>query len=431
VATRSLRSSRSQHPERGVAALQLIVLLGPVFLIMMGFAVDLGRLYSSRAELKTAADAMALAAAGRLIGTDSASEAAAAAAQLALSTAGGVGNRYDFGGLTIGETGGLLTSETPTPEFFDNAAGAIGEDTAAEQTQADSAAARYVRVTVRAEAPLVFFGLLAQGQERKTQLAVQAVAGVSAPLCTICGQEVIAVAPINADDTVDFGFVADTRYTLGYQCQGGLPPPALANTTQRIQYLLLDGYNVDATTLSDEGTQAYRIGVAGLPPNTNRDLACLRMDQTKILWASATTRACNATVNPTAINHLCGLAARFDNTVPDACAAIPEVDSVIAGHPIDSDTTDLDTYAGYTGNTRRVITAAIVDALNAAGEMTILGWRQFLIEPSNGAATLNIDAQNGRFPVLYIGSPVPVRQGSFAGCTSQLASGPGKVVLYR
>ena len=49
--------------------MQVLVLMVPVFLGFMGFAIDLGRLYMARNELKTAANAMALAAAQRLNGT--------------------------------------------------------------------------------------------------------------------------------------------------------------------------------------------------------------------------------------------------------------------------------------------------------------------------------------------------------------------------
>ncbi len=50
-------------------SLQMLVLLVPVMLGMMGFALDLGRLYLVRGELTQAAQAMAIAAASRLIGT--------------------------------------------------------------------------------------------------------------------------------------------------------------------------------------------------------------------------------------------------------------------------------------------------------------------------------------------------------------------------
>ena len=50
-------------------SLQLAVILVPVVFGMMGFALDLGRLYLVRGELTQAADAAAIAAASQLIGT--------------------------------------------------------------------------------------------------------------------------------------------------------------------------------------------------------------------------------------------------------------------------------------------------------------------------------------------------------------------------
>jgi hypothetical protein len=108
---------------------------------------------------------------------------------------------------------------------------------------------------------------------------------------------------------------------------------------------------------------------------------------------------------------------------------VAEVDTLAGLNAVDTDLNDLDDYTQYTGNQRRVITVPVVDALAANAEMTLLGFRQFLLEPSNGAATLNVDATNGRFPALYIGSVVPLRQGRMSGCT--ITAGPGKVVLHR
>ena len=61
--------------------------------------------------------------------------------------------------------------------------------------------------------------------------------------------------------------------------------------------------------------------------------------------------------------------------------------------------------------------------------MTILGYRQFLLEPAAGDVTLNANDTNGRFVGLYLGSVMPLRAGRIDGCT--LTSGPGKVVLHQ
>src|SRR5438105_9455899 len=69
--------------QRGVTTVQLLVILVPVLFGFIGFAVDLGQLYLIRGELKVAANAMALSAAQKLIGTDQGITDATTAAQLA------------------------------------------------------------------------------------------------------------------------------------------------------------------------------------------------------------------------------------------------------------------------------------------------------------------------------------------------------------
>ena len=46
--------------ESGGVSMQMLVLMVPVFLGLSGFAVDLGRLYMGRNELKATAESMAL-----------------------------------------------------------------------------------------------------------------------------------------------------------------------------------------------------------------------------------------------------------------------------------------------------------------------------------------------------------------------------------
>src|SRR6266542_1803445 len=82
---------------RGTFSLQLLVVLVPVFFGLMGFAVDLGRLYLIRGELNQAASAMALASAGQLIGTVSATDNATTVANQVLDDSTGHGARYNFG----------------------------------------------------------------------------------------------------------------------------------------------------------------------------------------------------------------------------------------------------------------------------------------------------------------------------------------------
>lgn len=419
-------AGRRSHAERGTTSVQILVLLVPVIFALMGFAVDLGRLYLIRGELKTAANAMALAAAQQLIGTEAALENATAMALLTLDQGSGIGNRYNFGMLRLGETTGLLASEMPQLAYFATLDAALAGDETA--SQASGTEARYVRVTVSAEAPLTFWGLLSLGAERKTLVRAQAVAGISAPLCTACGIEPIAIPAPNPQDSVHFDLRPGTRYTFAYSCTGG-SPGLLQNTSQLISYVLLDHYNAEAETLADEQTQLYRIGAQGLLPSTNTALSCLSINDEKRIWTSAVPRACNQIVVSQVTSFLCGLATRLSAETPEACAGIPEIESLAGVYAPDTDLTDVEDYASYAGNGRRVITVAVVDQIQNTSSMIVLGFRQFLVEPNPDDVTINPSDRYGRFAALYIGYPVPVRQGRFDGCT--VAAGPGKVVLHQ
>ena len=117
---------RRPRGEGGTASFQLVVLLVPVVFGLMGFAVDLGRMYSARNDLKIAANSIAQAAAVQLAGTAVSIENATTSGMYAVSTTNGRGNMYDFGGLTVGESSANLNSEPPVMAFFDTVASAIG-----------------------------------------------------------------------------------------------------------------------------------------------------------------------------------------------------------------------------------------------------------------------------------------------------------------
>jgi Flp pilus assembly protein TadG len=434
VDTRIQRKSRNKpafaaRSRQGAIALQLIVLLGGVLLVFMGFAFDLGRLWMGRAELTTAAQASALAAAQRLIGTDQSLADANTAATQALRVYGGRGNKYDFGGVTIGEGNTFLQSEPPQPLFFDTYAAAT-ENGSAGASNAGGSTARFARVEIRAEAPLVFFGLLNVAQERKVQVATFAVAGISAPVCTACGIEPVAIAALDQEETVDYGYVRGTKYTFYHLCNGNPTPQPLGDAGTRVPYLLLNRLDDTATLFPDEGSQLFRNGNNGIPPNASTTKACLNIGTPELIWATASPRLCNQTApNPSVNQFLCGLYNRFDQ-VPSAgaCENIAEVSSLSAGTPVDTDLTTVDDYAAYIGNGRRIITIAIIDTLSSTEAMNILAFRQFLIEPDPNSTNITPGDGPGRFIALYIGNPMPLKQGRFGSCG--VASGPGKVVLH-
>jgi len=272
---------------------------------------------------------------------------------------------------------------------------------------------------------LVFLTL----QERKVTVAARAVAGISAPVCQACGIEPIAIAPVDADDTTNFGFSANTRYTFGFSCAGPNQPTALAGSDTRIPYLLINRYNEEATLFPDESSQAFRIGAGGLPSDTSRTRACVQVSGVESVWVSATPGNCQTQKPVTVGQYGCGLAARFDAALATGCDTIASSADIITAYSADSDITDLDDYATYTGNMRRILTVAIVDSVASSDAMTVLGFRQFLLQPNQGDINVNPSDNNGRFIATYIGSPVPLKQGYMGGCS--LTSGPGKVVLHQ
>ena len=415
--------------------MQLLVILVPVIFAFMGFAIDLARLYLIRGELQAAANAAALAGASRLMGNDAALVQAADQAKFSFDAGNGFANKYDFGAITIGQGTGFLASEAPALTFFDTMAAATADEPGGE---AAGATAKYARVSITADAPLLFFSFLPIASERKTPIRVAAVAGVSAPLCTACGIEPIALAALDPAEPIDFGFVKNTRYTFGYVCNGTPSPSGVAGA-QRIEYLLLNRFNDLAVLYPDEASQAFRIGAQGMLPTAITDStadptaysrrACMTVTTDESVWANAAPLNCSANRVPDpAFAFTCGLSMRFDTTVQPNCANITDVDAMAALYPVDTDITDLEDYATYTGNGRRIITVAIVETLST-GPVQALGFRQFLIQPDAGSITVNAGDPNGRFVASYIGSPMPLRQGRFDGC--QLSAGPGKVVLHR
>jgi hypothetical protein len=74
---------RARLAQRGVAAVVFVIIV-PVLLGLIGFALDLGRMYTRKAELQHVADAAALAAGGQLNGTPGGVTKASQAAQAVL-----------------------------------------------------------------------------------------------------------------------------------------------------------------------------------------------------------------------------------------------------------------------------------------------------------------------------------------------------------
>lgn len=406
----------------------MVVLFVPVLLAFMGFAVDYGRLYMIRAELQSAANSAALAAAARLAGFDAALDLAASSANLAIGEAGGLANKIDYGGRIIGG-GDTLTSTIEEPQYFETVSDATGAD--GTSTATGLLPPRHVRITLAAQAPTVFFRFLPLGQEGRLDMRVSAVAGVSAPLCVACGIEPIVIAAPDATETTDFGFTTGTRYTLGFTCNGQPQPQAVAGSTQRIPYLLLNRYDTDSEV--PEQTQGFRIGLAGLPGNVSELKSCVNISTPETIWETAAAVACNQNNVPSVVRGFtCGLANRFEAGVYSGCETVTDSDVWAQSVIPDSDLTDTDDYqTTYAGNARRVITIPIAETLGDPTAITILGFRQFLLNPVANTTNINPLDTNGRFLVTYLGSPMPLRTGRFSGCPAPVSAGPGKVVLHQ
>jgi Flp pilus assembly protein TadG len=423
-------------------SLQLLVILVPVFFGLMGFALDLGRLYLIRGELNEAANAMALAAAQQLIGTASSLDNATSAASQSIITTDG--NKYNFGSLPINQSSGILTSTVNPPAFFAAVADAAGST----GSTADGTTAHHVQINITSDAPLLFWSLLSVGQTRKTPIAAQALAGISAPLCVACGISPFVVAAVNASDTDNFGFGDPTSgalYTFAFECLGTPAPAALAGTV--LTYGILNRDDT-ANAVLDESQQLYRDGAGGLIASTDPNptgsavpLACAGInDVSEAIWPSATPNTCSSAAPTTVALALCGLYSRFDNANPPGVCSTNVTDfaDISAAYLPDTDVTTglTDLYTAYLGNGRRVITVAVVDTIptSVTTTMNVLGFRQFFLEPNADGTFLDPADQNGRFVAMYIGSPMPVQAGYFddhygLGCS--VTAGPGKVVLHQ
>jgi Flp pilus assembly protein TadG len=433
VGIRRQIQSRTKISNAGTVSIQLLVIMVPVLFGFMGFAIDLGRLYLIKGELNQAANAMALAAAAQLNGTSVATDSASAAAQLSLNDGNSNGNPYDFGHVFVNTGTVFLTSNAPAPAYFATATDAFS---ATDGTgSADGTTAQYAQANITADAPLSFWGLLSGGSSRKTTIAAKAVAGISAPVCTACGIDIMAIAAASLMDPVDFGFTRQTHYTFGYSCTGAALGP-LTGDTSLITYVLIDRNNTSSAI--SELNQLFNIGAQGIGPSTDPTIACMTANLgTDVLWASATPVGCRATSpNASVEAMLCGLTTRLDSnaaisTYATACAAAGDLNAITAPFTPDTDVVAYDDYTQYTGDNRRVITVAVVDSISTTGTMNIEGFRQFLLEPTSGLTSNNPTDSDGRFSVLYLGNPMPLKQGRFDGASCSLANGPGKVVLFQ
>ncbi len=435
----------------GTASIQMLILMVPVFFGMMGFAFDLGRIYLIRGELNQAAQAMAMSAASKLVGTQVCLDDATTAANRVVDDSTGHGAKYNFGALLIGQTTGLLASNIDPPAFYAAAVDATGASASGNTGDADGTTARHVQINIQADAPLLFWSLLSAGQSRTTSIAARAVAGISAPVCTACNIEPFATPALAVDDLIHFGFLVGQKYTFRYQCNVvNQPKPGPLNGTA-IDYVLIDRFSSKNPNFTyggnlDEGQVAFRLGAQGLLPNADLNQACVQIGGVsgEPVWATAQPPTCGTQLPTPAVAAACGVYSRFDNqNPPGVCeTSVTDFDSMVLSYVPDTDVIDYDDYTAYLGNGRRLITVPIVDQVSDPSvPMAVLGFRQFLLEPNPADVVTNPGDTGGRFVALYIGTdttpgPVPLRNGRVGpaadgsqSCANPL--GPGKVVLHQ
>lgn len=429
-------------------SLQLLVIMVPVFFGFMGFAIDFGRMYLIRGELNQAANAMALAAAAQLNGSSAADTNTVNVMPPPLGA--GPAYNYNFGSVPVGVGSGTLASNINPPACFATVADASSGT--GSSTACSDPTAQFVQVSVTADAPLLFWSLLPGGESRKATIAAQAVAGISAPLCTACNIVPIGIVALNSSDTLNFGFDAtfSSIYNFSYSCVG-TPPVILSGT---VPYFILN--RLDPSSSLTENDQLYADAAGGLiastspTPNANTQnastpLACANVSDNEQVWTNAVPLACSGTPAPPRLTieaALCGLYSRLDNSqTPSACTlAVDDFAALSASYLPDTDAVpgEVPPYPAYTGNGRRLITVAIMDRapLNAGDNPIILGFRQFLLVPNTDGTFFQPTDPYGRFPALYIGNPAPVQAGWFDAryanaCPVGGFTGPGKVVLHQ
>jgi putative Flp pilus-assembly TadE/G-like protein len=419
---------------------------------MLTMAVDYGRFYAIQSELQSAADAAALAAATKLVGTVSSTDQADVQWNASFDSTTGNDNRFNLrlnqilfsANLTAQTTAGYFTS-------FTEASSATGGGETGGIDWGSGTYPKYARVQISAQAPTLFATFLNRTPGLLPTITVSAVAGLSNPLCTVSGIDALAmVDPSGGSDSDNFGLVPGDFYTFSLSSTQA----ALDSTDSTVQYVVLDHYPngvQDTSMLDDLLFELAAAGISNNPPSTP-PLSSISINDIEVAYSSPNSVETTVLLDTTTAagqDILCGLNERFgiDPSTYDACStAATSVDfpQLTTSFPTAADT-DTGTVASAAGgqqdfatdycqgglcNFRRVLTVPVVDTTDT---LTVLNFRQFLVEPSPATAvvTQGIDptAANGSFRAQYIGAIVPVRSGALGGsCTVNI--GVGKVVLH-
>jgi len=416
-----------------------------VSLGLLVMAVDFGRLYLIQGELQTAADAAALASATRLIGT---ANAPLQADQMtaAFDSNTGSDNRFNLRQSQIGVNGGAGLATTTDVNYFSTLLDALANSNGGKRSGVDWSTGmypKYARVQITAQAPVLFVPLLTRAFGSLPTVTAAAVAGVSAPVCTACGIDGLAVLDQGGGtDAVNYGFVPGSFYTLYLTPSQQTPnapvnPAPLAGTEASVQYVILNHVPSGLQDL-DLDSSLFQLGAGGIsrspgltPPGT------ISAENTETGYPDLQDNTSpGATVGR---DILCGLNVRF-NVDPslNICGNLDggAFNDLSSRFSADTDPGG-ETYAAgaglqdyameYDGNLRRILTLAVVDSTDT---LSVLNFRQFLIEMSaNTTQGLDPALVSGAFRVQYIGAVVPLRCGGVGGMCS-ISSGIGRVVLH-
>ncbi len=410
---------------------------------LIAMATDYGRFYLIQGELQTAADAAALAAATRLIGTGNAPERAADQVTSSFDATTGNDNRFNLRINQIGNNSGSDLTTATQIDYFTTLMDAQSNTNGGQTGGIDWTSGfypKYVRVQLTAQAPLLFFPLVNRAALRPT-IATSAIAGISAAICSACGIDALAVADQSGGtDTAHYGLIPGGFYTLflvrTQRTAGAVTPAPLTGTTSSVAYAVLNHVPNGPADLDVDGS-LFEFGAGGLST------------------ASGLTIPANVVINTTEVAYsiegattigqdvLCGLDVRFtaDLSQTANCGTLGGGQFTSLAPLYATDTDDgtgtfaagvgLEDYATeYQGNLRRILTVAVVDA---ADSLNVLNFRQFLIEvaPVGGAVTqgLNTGLVTGAFRAQYIGALVPLRCGGVGGMCG-VSAGVGRTVLH-
>jgi hypothetical protein len=342
-------------------------------------------------------------------------------------------NRFNLRLNALGIAGSDLLSEIRV-DYFSTLLEAQANVNAGK-TGAD---AKYARVEVQAEAPVLFTRFLSPDLGNRPTVLTAAVAGVSSPVCTACGIDSLAVVALDTEDEENYGYAPGEYYTLYLtpsQQRPNIPPclslvPApMTDTAAAVEYVILNHIAGGPETNLDG--ELLRLAAGGMANTAGLDppgsIAIGRVETPKADLQGATCPQ----ASPAGRDFLCGLNTRFGvDPSGNACANIDGAVDLAALYTGDTDlgTTDAlqDYSVDYDGNLRRVLTVAVVDA---ADTLSVLNLRQFLLENSPAVPGLNPGAFTGAFRAQYIGRPVPLRCGGVGGACN-ISFGIGRVVLH-